>query len=305
MSPKPLKNIAASVHQRLLNHAKQTHRPFNELLQYFAMERFLYRLAQSKHADMFILKGALMLVAWRLPISRPTKDIDLLGKTRNDIEHLVAIAQEICKTDVEPDGLIFDAGSVVGERIAEDAEYEGVRVRFSGHLQTAIVRMQIDIGFGDTVSPAPIDTTYPTILDFPSPHLKGYNRETAIAEKLHAMIKLGVLNSRIKDFYDIWLLSRQFDFDGHALVSAIKQTFSNRSTDVTENPTCFSQVFAGDSNKAKQWSAFVSKNRLVNITSDFAEVVNDVARFLTRPLSSIVNNTLLTDRWTAPGPWGS
>lgn len=224
-------DLAASVRQRLLNKARETGRPFNELLQYFAMERFLYRLSRSVHADKFVLKGALMLAAWQAPVTRPTMDIDLLGITDNGVDAIVTVVEDICRQEVGPDGLLFDASSVEAERIVEDADYAGVRVRFRGTLGTARITMQLDIGFGDVVVPKPEVVHYPAILDFPAPCLRGYSRESAVAEKFEAMVKLGVLNSRVKDFFDIWLLSRQFDFDGTIMAQALTETFVTRHND--------------------------------------------------------------------------
>ncbi len=232
----PQRDIAASVRQRLLNNARETGRPFSELLQYFAMERFLYRLSKSVYADNFVLKGALMLSVWKAPLSRPTMDIDFLGKIDNNVEAIIAVTEDICRRKVEPDGIIFDLTSIRGERITEDAKYEGVRIRFHRSLDTARFTMQLDIGFGDVVIPAPDSLEYPTILDLPAPNLYGYNKESTIAEKFEAMVKFGALNSRMKDFFDIWLLSRQFDFEGSRLAAAIEKTFSTRRTDIQLEP---------------------------------------------------------------------
>ena len=173
---KSVKNIAASVHQRLLNKAKESSRPFNELLQYFAIERFIYRLSKSPHADKFILKGALMFSAWCGPASRPTLDIDLLGKIDNKLEVITAAIKDACLMDVKADGISFNAETVEAARITEDAEYEGVRVRVHGSLGNARISIQIDIGFGDVIVPNPGAILYPAILDFPGPELKGYSR---------------------------------------------------------------------------------------------------------------------------------
>jgi predicted nucleotidyltransferase component of viral defense system len=202
-----VKNLIASVRDRLFSQAKRNGRPFNELLQYYAMERFLYRLAKSKCAAQFILKGALMLRVWQSPESRPTMDVDLLGVASNDEDEVTAQIREILSTEVEPDGLHFDAASIKAERITEDADYQGLRIRFRGTLGSARINMQLNIGFGDVVFPEAAFTKYPTILDFPAPQLRCYSRESAIAEKLEAMVKLGELNSRMKDFYDIWMLA--------------------------------------------------------------------------------------------------
>ena len=240
---KSIKNIAASVHQRLLNKAKESSRPFNELLQHFAIERFIYRLSKSPHADRFILKGALMFSAWCGPVSRPTMDIDLLGKIDNRLEVIIAAIKDACLMDVEADGISFNAETVEAVRITEDAEYEGVRVRVHGSLGNARVTLQVDIGFGDVIVPSPSKVAYPAILDFPAPELKGYTMESTIAEKFQAMVKLGVLNSRMKDFYDIWILSRTFDFKGEILAEALEKTFENRNTPITLNAAIFDPSF--------------------------------------------------------------
>ena len=204
---KPIKNLPASVRQRLLDRARSGQRPFNELLQYYAMERFLYRLTRSAHAGRFILKGALMLRVWRSPEIRSTMDIDMLARTSNGEADILAQIREIMAVNVEPDGIVFDPASIQAERITEDADYEGIRIRFRALLDTARVTLQIDVGFGDIIYPGPEESDLPAMLDFPPPRLLCYSRESAIAEKFEAMVKLGVLNSRMKDFYDIWLLS--------------------------------------------------------------------------------------------------
>ena len=239
------KNLPASIHERLLNKAKSSGRPFNELLQYYGIERFLYRLAESPYRDRFILKGALIFAAWGAPLSRPTRDIDLLAHTSNSINNIVAIVTAICNQDVQPDGMTFDPASVVGEKIKEQDEYEGVRVRFRGYLGNARVNMQVDMGFADVVSPAPELVEYPTLLDLPRPHLRGYPRETVVAEKVHAMVTLGAINSRMKDFYDLWLLARKFSFDGASLSEAIRNTFAHRATRIpNEMPVGLTDEFA-------------------------------------------------------------
>ena len=219
------RDLGASVRQRLLNQARRQRRPFQELLQYFAMERFLYRLAKSPLADRFILKGALLLTAWRAPVARPTMDIDLAGKTSNELEHIRSLVGEVCAFATEPDGIEFVAGSIEVQRIKEDAEYEGVRVRFNATLAKARIPMQIDIGFGDVIVPRPIRIEYPAMLEFPPPVLMAYPKETVVAEKLEALTMLGFLNSRIKDYYDIALLAQLYPFDGDLLTEAIRSTF--------------------------------------------------------------------------------
>ena len=224
MSKRKVTDIAASVRARLLTYSKQTGRPFQEVLQYFAMERFLYRLSRSKHADKFVLKGGLMLTAWNAPHSRPTKDIDFLARISNDIDVVANEVRDVCAVVELSDGLSFEPESIEAVVIKEDADYEGVRVTFLGHLQNARIHMQIDVGFGDVVIPEPVQMTYPTMLDHDAPQIHGYPRETTIAEKFEAMVKLGLLNSRIRDFFDIWMLSRQFDFEGPTLSNDIYES---------------------------------------------------------------------------------
>jgi predicted nucleotidyltransferase component of viral defense system len=297
------KNLAASIRQRLTNVARETGRPFDELLQYYAMERFLYRLSRSTHADKFVLKGALMLAAWGVAETRPTRDIDLLGHLSNRVEDLVSVLREVCGQEVEPDAMVFDVASMKGFVIKEDADYEGVRVTFRGTLQNMRIPMQIDIGFGDIVFPAALVTAYPTILNHSAPMLRAYSRETVIAEKFEAMVKLGPLNSRMKDFYDIWLLARHFDFEGTTLAESIAKTFAHRGTTITADPTAFSDEFATDPTKNTQWRAFVRKSRLAHAPEEFPGTVESVTTFL-KPLAVHASQgRSFSKLWRAPGPW--
>jgi hypothetical protein len=300
---KGIKNIAASVHQLLLNRAKESSRPFNELLQYFAIERFIYRLSKSPHSDQFILKGALMFNAWCGPASRPTMDIDLLGKIDNRLDTITAVMKDACLTDVEPDGMFFNADALDAVRITEDAEYEGVRVRVRGSLGKARVSIQIDIGFGDVIVPNADSVSYPAILDFPAPILKGYSMESTIAEKFQAMVKLGVLNSRMKDFYDIWLLSRTFDFKGKILIEAIEKTFKKRSTPVNPEAALFDPSFGMDGDKNIQWRGFIRKAKLTGAPETFREIVAAVKLFIEPLVTSIAEGKAFNRIWVAPGPW--
>ena len=303
MSKDSTQNIAASVRQRLLNKARSDKRPFSELLQYFGMERFLYRLSQSSYVDKFILKGALMFRAWQAPMFRPTMDIDMLGRyNRNEVAKIVEQIREICAVMVEPDGLMFDTTTIKGDRITEDADYEGVRVRFVGQLGTARIPMQVDIGFGDVVVPEPQEAVLPTMLDFPPPRLIGYSLESAIAEKFEAMVKLGELNSRIKDFYDIWLLVRQFDFQSEIVWDAVSATLKNRGTILSDEITAFSASFIVA--KAPQWQAFCKRLGRESVPVDFDEVVGLVASFLS-PIAALIRSgeQPFLATWKAPGPW--
>lgn len=295
------RNIPASVRQRILNRAKSDRRPFNELLQYYAMERFLYRLSQSAHADRFILKGALMLRLWRSPELRPTMDIDMLGRTSNKEADIIAQIRDILSVDVEADGLAFDADSVQAERITEDADYEGIRIRFRGALDSARINMQVDIGFGDVVYPEPEKSELPTMLDSPAPRLLCYSRESSIAEKFEAMVKLGVLNSRMKDFYDIWLLSRQFDFDGAKLAEAIRLTFERRGTALPTEIEAFTEPFIDA--KQIQWTTFWKRLQQNQVPVSFREVTTAVDGFLAPVVAAISSGKPSPTNWIASGPW--
>ena len=303
MISKKQTNIAASVRQRILNKARATERPFAELLQYFAMERFLYRLSKSTYSGNFILKGALMLSVWNAPYTRPTMDIDMLGQMDNDINSIISFAQEVCLQEVEPDGIIFDLDSVTTENIREDGDYGGIRARFKGSLDTARFSMQLDIGFGDVIVPKVDVFNYPVLLHLPQPRLHGYSKESTIAEKFEAMVKLGIINSRMKDFFDVWMLSRQFDFDGIILTAAIKQTFSARGTGLKPEPIPLTNSFAADISKSAQWRGFIRNNRISNVPQDFKEIVSAVASFLMPIAECLAGKRPFKDVWKAPGPW--
>jgi len=298
-----INNVSASVHQRLLNKAREASRPFNELLQRFAIERFIYRLSKSPHADRFILKGALMFSTWKEAASRPTLDIDLLGKIDNGLKVIVAAMKDVCGMDVEADGMFFNPEEVTAARITEDAEYKGVRARLQGGLGNARVSLQVDIGFGDVIVPGPDKVVYPPLLDFPAPELNGYTMESTIAEKLQAMVKLGVLNSRMKDFYDIWILSRTFNFKGGTLAEAIERTFGNRNTPITIDTAVFDPSFAKDGDKKTQWQGFIGKARLADAPEDFEDVVEAVKMFIQPLVVSLAQERPFRSVWAAPGPW--
>ncbi|NCC85103.1 MAG: nucleotidyl transferase AbiEii/AbiGii toxin family protein, partial [Clostridia bacterium] len=261
----------------------------------------LYRLSRSAHADRFVLKGALMLRVWRSPQFRPTMDIDMLGRTNREEALILRQVRDIMMLDVGMDGLSFDPDSLRTERITEDAEYEGIRVRFLGSLGTARINMQIDIGFGDIVHPGPEMAEMPTMLDFPAPRLLCYSRESAIAEKFEAMVSLGALNSRMKDFYDIWLLSRQFDFIGKNLAEAIRLTFKQRDTVLPGDIEAFSRDFAEV--KQTQWVAFRKRLQQEHVPVSFQEVTTALGIFLGPIAASISEESKIPKAWTASGPW--
>ena len=297
------RDLGASVRQRLLDRSRAQNRPFQELLQYYAMERFLYRLANSAHADRFILKGALLLTAWQAPLSRPTMDIDLAGRANNQLDHVEKAITEVCETSVQPDGIEFNRDSIEVSRIKEDADYEGVRVQFHATLARARIPMQLDIGFGDVITPGPTQIEYPALLDFPAPVLDAYPKETVVAEKLEALTALGILNSRIKDYYDIALLCRLFPFDGSGLTDAIAATFRRRGTAVEVEPIGLTRAYCDDPARALQWRAFVRRSRFGEEAGSLAQLVDEIRRFVMPLLSGLANNVGFQGRWEPGGPW--
>jgi hypothetical protein len=244
-----------------------------------------------------------MLVAWRAPVLRATRDIDLLARMSNDLDKIKEAVAVVCRTEVAEDGLFFDAKTVTTERIAEDADYEGVRARFHGQLATTRLAMQIDFGFSDVITPGPVDITYPTILDYPAPLLRAYNRETAVAEKFEAMISLGRLNSRMKDFFDVWLLATASDFRGTELQAAVSATFRRRGTPIVENPQVFAPEFAKEPSKRAQWAGFLKHLRPTQAPADFSEAVAVIQEFLVPLHSATARGINFSAQWKHPGPW--
>ncbi len=215
---KPVKNIPASILARLKNQSKLVGQPFAEILQYYAMERFLHRLSKTKYAAKFILKGGLLFYVWNVPLRRPTKDIDFRGYVANDRENLLGIFKEVAGVSAPEEGIVFDLDSISIEETQIDADYQGIRVKLTALLARSRISVQIDIGFSDELTSKADAVEYPNILpDLPQVHMKGYPKESVVAEKFHAMIRHGDLNSRMKDYYDIWLISRNFEFEGRSL----------------------------------------------------------------------------------------
>jgi predicted nucleotidyltransferase component of viral defense system len=299
-----IKNLEASVRGRLQNKAKETSRPFSEVLQYYGMERFLYRLSQSEYSETFVLKGALMFTVWDVKDRRTTVDIDFLAQHDNRVNEIERVVKDICKMKVTLDGLAFDSESAKGQKIKEDADYEGVRVKFMGYLERSRIPMQIDFGFGDVIHPSAKKIKFPALLNFPVPELYGYTAESVIAEKFEAMIKLGILNSRMKDFYDVWIMTRQFDFEGKALVQAIQKTFKKRKTGLPESMPFFpAQIYDKASMNNARWKAFLATEQLEHAPAELADVAKSIERFLQAPLEAIRTGAAFTKAWHAPGQW--
>lgn len=263
MTPARPANVAASVRARLLNVAKAQGVDFNQVLVRFALERILYRLAQSQHAERFLLKGALLFTLWYDMPHRATRDADLLGFGASDLDAVAQTFREIAAVAVD-DGMAFDPASVMVEEIRKEAGYGGVRVVIAGELAKARCKTQIDVGFGDAVTPAPVDSVYPVLLDdLPAPRLRTYPTYTVVAEKLHAIALLGMTNSRLKDYFDLSVLMERETLDRELLAEAIRATFERRGMAVPGKlPIGLSDEFAHDPSRQALWLSFLKKNEL-------------------------------------------
>jgi hypothetical protein len=300
---KEIKNLPASVHERLKALAKERGRPFQELFYYYAIERFLYRLSRSRYANDFVLKGGLLFLGWGIELRRPTRDIDALGYLENSIDNLVTVVKGICTQDVQPDGMKYDPGSVRGARIIEEADYQGLRIYFNGTLGEAFVQLHLDVSFGNVITPAVCSMTYPTLLGMPSILLRSYPCETAIAEKFHAMVVLDDINDRMKDFYDIWLLSQQVKIPGQPLASAIQATFVSRHTTLPGKiPTALTDEF-GQTRQA-DWERFLRRSNLaVTDFPSFTAIVAMLREFLWPVVLTANDDDAFNRIWQSGGPW--
>jgi predicted nucleotidyltransferase component of viral defense system len=276
--PRPKLDMGASVRGRLLNIARERGQSFQLLLIRYVNERLLYRLTQTKHRDRFLLKGAVLLTSWFDDPLRPTRDLDLLGFGDSDPEALKAIFREVCAVK-QDDGVVFTVDGLTVDRIREETEYGGLRIKTIATIDRARVPVAIDVGFGDAVEPEATELELPVLLDLPAPRLRVYPREAVIAEKFQAMVMLGRANSRMKDFYDIWILSRSFEFNGDVLGRAIAATFARRETEIpSERPDAFTRAFAEDHAKIQQWNSFTED--VAFKPGALASVIEDLAAFL-------------------------
>lgn len=305
MSPSTGKNVAHSVFERLRYKAQTNMDDFNFLLRRYGMERFLHRLGISSHAKDFILKGASLFLAWKGQSYRVTKDADFLMLGRLDINTVVAIFKKLCEIDSRnTDGISFLTDSVKCVVIREDNVHSGLRVTFTGMLNKVRIPLQVDIGFGDEITPSVEMVDFPTLLDAPAPRLRAYPRYAVVAEKFETMVLLGLANSRMKDFFDIWLMSRLFEFDGEILCKAIQKTFERRGTDLPEDvPFAFTDEFKNDAQKKSQWKAFVKRAKPDIETENLDSTIKDIAEFLAPVLQALQSNNRLSEIWLKGGPW--
>lgn len=299
-----IKNKAASVRARLMNIARSEKIDFDSLLLRYFQERFLYRLAISKFSNRLILKGGLLLICLEMPVSRPTKDIDFLAeKLKNDLIELKHVFEAVAIIPSD-DGVNFISSSITSERIKEDADYEGIRLKIDAVLGQARKKIQMDIGFGDIITPKAIQVNFPSLLEDKPAKIKAYSIESVVSEKFEAMIKLAMVNSRMKDFYDICSLSISHNFDGAKLKKAIENTFKRRKTPIPDDPVIFRQEFQKDKDREIQWSAFLRKSRIQDANQTFSVVMDRITAFLRPMVLSIKENTRTNKTWTAKsGIW--
>ena len=303
MTTQGKKNIAASVRERLFNISKKNGEPFDLVLVRYALERFLYRIGVSPFSDRFVLKGALLYLVWGDDVYRPTRDGDLLAFGSSNLREMEKTFKQICGIAFE-DGIVFKADSVRAREIAEDKAYSGIRVNFVANLDRARIPVQFDIGFGDAVTPGPEQIQYPILLDFPGPALRAYPIYTVIAEKFHAMVVLGMQNSRMKDFYDLYAMSRRFEFDGVVLSDALSATFARRKTQLPEGvPIALSGEFADSPAKGNQWKAFTRKNQLTGAELALGDVLTAIREFVMPVVDALRRGDKLMDAWKSGGPW--
>jgi hypothetical protein len=297
-----VRNIGASIRDRLLNKARAEKLDFNLLLTRYALERLIYRLSISEHHDQFLLKGALLFDLWFDVPHRPTHDADFLGFGSAEIPHLEEVFRNISRIEVE-DGIAFQPDSVKAAETRKEANYAGVRITLMGLLDNARCPVQVDVGFGDAVVPGPDDVRYPLILPgMPEPQIRVYPRYTVVAEKLEALTSLGMMNTRMKDFFDLWVLAKHSEFDGPVLAQAVSATFERRGTPIPQNaPIGLSDEFINDVQKEKQWQAFLRKNALDPMT--LAAVIADLREFLLPVLAAISVHGSFDTVWRAGEGW--
>jgi predicted nucleotidyltransferase component of viral defense system len=289
-------NRAASIRARLLSKARDEHEEFEVMITRYGLERFLYRLGASKHREFFVLKGALLFDLWFDLPARPTRDIDLLGFGSDDINRMVEVMREVCAI-ASDDGVVFDPESVKASEIRKQAHYPGVRLKLHGSLDRALCRVQLDVGFGDAVTPGPIDAIFPVLLsDLAAPALQVYPVDTVVAEKLDAIITLGMANTRLKDYFDLWILARAASLDAQTLRDAVAATMDRRRTSwPSAIPLGLTDEFVSEVAKQTQWSVFLAKNKLDVVP--LGEAVKLIRELLLPMLA------LPAPAWIASGEW--
>jgi predicted nucleotidyltransferase component of viral defense system len=301
---KEIKNKSASIKAKLLDISKSRGIDFDALLLRYLQERFLHRLMLSKFSDKFILKGGLLLICFKMPLSRPTKDVDLLAKgVKNAGRLLEDVFKNIACLSYD-DGVDFIPSSVTSERIIENTDYKGIRIKIDAELGKAKKRLQFDIGFGDSIWPAANIIEFPTLLEDDPFRINVYSIESVIAEKFEIMLKLEMINSRMKDFFDIYNISRTFDFQGDVLKEAIEKTLERRQTSMPDIPVVLRKEFHENKDKQHQWTAFLRKIRMSSVEQDFSKIMNGITDFLKPVVISIIEKRKILNQWySGEGVW--
>jgi predicted nucleotidyltransferase component of viral defense system len=302
VSERQITNVAASAHHRLLARAHASGADPNDIFLRYALERFLFRLAISPHRSSFMLKGATLFAVWEEDPHRATRDIDLLGFGEDSAERLRDVFADVSRVAAPDDGMVYDPGSVAVSDIREGQVYLGKRIRLAARLGTARFTVQVDVGFGDALAAWNVEITMPTLLDFPAPHLRAYSAEAVIAEKLHAMAQHGMLNSRMKDIYDVQALATRLAFDGQSLAEAVRLTFERRGRPIGDAlPAPLTPAFAADAVMLQRWNGFLRRNRLEAV--ELATAVDDLRAFLLKPWEALASRARFEMEWPAGGPW--
>lgn len=302
---RPKTNLPASIHRRLLDGARQRGEDFQLTLLRFGAERLLYRIGRSTHARDFVLKGAMLFLLWPDQLYRPTRDVDLLGFGEPTPERLHRIFVDLCDQDCTEDALQFDPATVTAKPIRTIHEYGGVRVTMVCSLGKARIPLQVDIGFGDAITPAPLDETFPTLLPLDPPKIRAYPLETVVAEKFDAVVRLGLTNSRMKDFHDLSVLAARCQFDGALLTKAVRATFARRKADVTSVREALAPEFFSNAALGRRWMAFVKGlPDAGRVEPEFARIGDELRRFL-EPLAAAVRGEVVLSTWDATGGWTS
>lgn len=303
MTQKVLRDVAASVRQRLLNLARQSKEDFQFVLNRYAIERLLFRLARSDYRGEFIVKGATLFALWSTGTHRPTRDLDLLALVKDDAARAKKIFEDLCLLPVADDGLHLDHRSIVVEPLRARTDFQGLRVHLTATLAVARITIQVDIGFGDAVVPPASEVVFPTMLAFPAPRLFAYRRETVVAEKFDAMVKLGIANSRMKDFFDIWFLAGRFAFEGRDLSAAVRATLQRRGPPPSEVPLALTPEFFEDAGKRVQWAAFLRRSGLLDKAKTLDQTCLLLRDFLMPAARAARAGESLDQIWSPGGPW--
>lgn len=301
MSQAP-KNVAISVRDRLVARARSRRENAQLLMTRYVIERLLYRLSRSPYRDRFILKGAMLFSLWADAPYRATGDLDLLGAGENAPDKLASVFQEILAVEVEDDGILFRPDTLTAAAARVEDEYAGVRIDFLAELAGARLPMHIDIGYGDAVTPAPVDIRYPSMFDQPMAELRAYPPETVVAEKFQAMVALDMINTRLKDFYDLWAIANSFEFDGTVLARAIAATFERRQTKIPEQiPAALTAAYADE--RQAQWAAFLRRTEIALAPEPFPDVQAQIEQLVMPPAAALTGGAAFGGRWRPGGPW--